>query len=117
MNGVRQAWLVARRELRERSRSRGFQIGLVAMLLVVVGAIALPPLIDSGPGARDVGLAGSTTTALRAALADQAEAVATTVRVHDYDAVPVGEQAVRDRDIDVLVVDGTHLEWLRESDA
>jgi ABC-2 type transport system permease protein len=117
MSSVRQVRLVALREMRERSRSRGFQIGLVAMLLIVVAVIALPPMFDSSPGTRDVGFAGSTAPALAAAVAEQADAVAMTVRVHDYDTVPVGEQAVRDGDIDVLVVDGTRLEWLREPDA
>ena len=38
MNGLRQAWLVALREIRERSRSARFRAGLIVMLVVVVGA-------------------------------------------------------------------------------
>ena len=37
MNGVRQAWLVAAREIRERGRSRAFLASLVLMLVAVVG--------------------------------------------------------------------------------
>ena len=37
MNGVRQGWLVAERELRERSRSRAFLASLVIMIVAVVG--------------------------------------------------------------------------------
>ena len=46
MTGVRQAWLVALREVRERARSRAFLAGLVIMLAVVVGMIAVPAMLD-----------------------------------------------------------------------
>ena len=42
MNGVRQTWLVAAREIRERGRSRAFLASLLLMLLAVAAAIALP---------------------------------------------------------------------------
>jgi len=36
MNGARQGWLVARREMRERGRSKGFRAGFVITLAVVI---------------------------------------------------------------------------------
>ena len=59
MKGVRQSWLVAGREIRERGRSRGFLLSVVLMLIAVAAAIALPALLDTGPGTKDIGLTGS----------------------------------------------------------
>ena len=56
MNGVRQGWLVALRELRERSRSKAFRAGMVITLLVVVAMVAVPAMVDTGGAVtRDVG--------------------------------------------------------------
>ena len=58
MNGARQSCLVAAREIRERGRSRAFLASLLLMLLAVAAAVALPALLDTGPGTKDVGLTG-----------------------------------------------------------
>ena len=55
---MRQGWLVARRELLERSRSKAFRAGIVITLLVVVAMIAVPAMVDTGAVTRDVGFAG-----------------------------------------------------------
>jgi ABC-2 type transport system permease protein len=111
MTGVRQAWLVALREGRERSRSRGFQAGLVVMLVVVVALIVVPAMLDTGGGTKDVGLAGAVPGELSSAIRGQGDAIGTTVRVHRYDDVAAGKEAVRGGDVDVLVVDAQRLEW------
>jgi ABC-2 type transport system permease protein len=116
MNDARQIWLVARREIRERGRSRGFLASLLVMLVVVAAAIALPAVLDSGPGAKDVGFSGDTPPGLTAAVQAQGDAVDTTIRVHRFDTVEEGEAAVRDRDVDVLVVDARRLEWTNRVD-
>jgi ABC-2 type transport system permease protein len=116
MNGVRQSWLVAAREIRERSRSRAFRTSLVVMILVVVGAITIPAMLDSRGGAKDVGITGSVPVELSRAIQHQSDAIGTTTRVHRYHNVTEGEAAVRHGDVDVLVVDGRRLEWLRHVD-
>ncbi len=116
MNGTRQAWLVAAREVRERGRSRAFLVSLVLMLLAAAAAVALPALLDTGPGTKDVGLTGSAPAALGTALQGQGEAVDTTIRLHRYDTVTAGQAAVRADDIDVLVVDARRLEWRTRAD-
>jgi ABC-2 type transport system permease protein len=116
VNGLRQAWLVAAREVRERGRSRAFLASLVLMLLAAATAVALPALLDSGPGTKDVGLTGPAPAALGEALEAQGEAVDTTIRLHRYDTVADGQAAVRDGDIDVLVVDAGRLEWRKRAD-
>jgi ABC-2 type transport system permease protein len=116
MNGARQTWLVAVREMRERSRSGAFRASLVVMLLVVVGVIILPALIGSRVGAKDVGLAGSIPTELPGAIRNQAAAVGLTARTHRYDTLAAAEKAVRAGAVDVLVVDAQRLEWRRRTD-
>jgi ABC-2 type transport system permease protein len=116
MNGMSQAWLVAVREVRERSRSRGFIASVLVMIIAVSAAIVLPALLEAGPGTKDVGLTGAVPAELPAAIQSQGKAVDTTARIHRYDTLAAGEQAVRDGDIDVLVVDARQLEWRRRAD-
>jgi ABC-2 type transport system permease protein len=117
MTGLRQSWLVAVRELRERSRSRAFQASLVVMVLVVLAVIILPAMLDSGEGgARDVGLTGVVPARLPSAIADQGAVVGTPVRLKRYEDRAVGEEGVREGDVDVLVVDARQLEWRAQTD-
>jgi ABC-2 type transport system permease protein len=111
MNGLAQGWLVAVRELRERSRSRAFQASLVVMLLVVLAVLILPAMLDTGGGLKDVGLTGAVPAQLPGAIGDQGQAAGSTVRMHRYDDLAAGEEAVRRGDLDVLVVDARRLEW------
>ncbi len=116
MSAAWQSWLVARREIRERSRSKGLWAGTALMLLVVVAAIVVPSLAENDKVTRDVGFTGAIPVELASVVTEQGKAVDVTVRVHDYDDVAAGEQAVRDKDIDVLVVDAQRLEWRGEAD-
>ena len=116
MSGMRQIWLVAAREIRERGRSRAFLISFVLMLVAVVGAVTLPVLLDTGAGTKQVGLTGSVPAELAAATQVQGEDVGTTIRIHRFDTLAAGEQAVRDGAVDVLVVDGRTLEWQQRAD-
>lgn len=116
MNGARQSWLVAVREMRERSRSRAFRASLVVMILVVVGVIILPTMLDTGGGTKDVGLTGSIPNEMPRAIRDQSNAVGIAARVHRFDSLSAGENALRHRDIDVLVVDAQRLEWHGRAD-
>ncbi len=116
MNSLRQIRLVALREIRERARSRAFQISLLVMVLAVVAAVALPSFFDTTGGTKDVGLTGTIPEGLAMEIAAQSEAAGASVRITRYDALSEGEEAVRNGDIDVLVVDGRQLEWRRQTD-
>ena len=102
MNGMRQGWLVAMREMRERSRSRAFRISVVLMIVTVAAMLVLPALLTPS-STRNVGLTGSAPSALAAAISQQAHAVGTTARVHRYASLAAAEQAVRQGRLDVLV--------------
>ena len=116
MNRFRQTWLVARREIRERSRSRAFRASLLVMVAAVVALIALPVLVTTSAKTRDVGLAGSIPAGLSAAIETQAGGVGTSARVRRYGDLASGQEALRSGTIDVLVVDGRQLEWPRRAD-
>ena len=111
MNGMRQGWLVARREIRERSRSKAFRTGIVIMLVAVIAAIVVPAMMKAGPVTRDVGFTGTTPATLSGTVIDQGKAVDVTVRPHYYGGVAAGEKAVRARTVAVLVVDAQRLTW------
>ena len=116
MNGMRQGWLVARREIRERSRSKVFRTGILITLALVITAIVMAAKIHTGNVTRDVGFTGTTPAALPAAVIDQGKAVDVTVRPRYYGGVAAGEQAVRARTVAVLVVDADRLTWRGQPD-
>ena len=116
MNGMRQGWLVARREIRERSRSKVFRAGIVIMLALVITVIVAAAKIHTGNVTRDVGFTGTTPAALPAAVIDQGKAVDVTVRPRYYGGVAAGEKAVRDQNVAVLVVDAHRLTWRGQPD-
>ena len=115
MNGVREAWLVARREMRERARSRAFQASVVLMVVIVAGMLILPALLKPS-STRDVGLTGAAPATLAATIAQQAQAAGITTRVHPYASLAAGEQAVRQGQVNVLVADARRLEWKGKAD-
>ena len=116
MNVARQSWLVAWREIRERGRSRAFLASLLLVAVVVAGTVALPSLLSSGNGTKDVALTGSIPNGLAETLQSQGDVVGTNVRIRHYDTLADGQDAVRDGDVDVLVVDAARLEWRRRAD-
>ena len=116
MNGMRQSWLVARREIRERGRSRAFRLSVVLMIVTVAAVLILPALLRASGGAKDVGLTGATPTALAGTIQQEAHAAGTSARVHRYASLAAGEQAVRQGHLDVLLADARRLEWKGQAD-
>jgi len=115
MTGMRQAWLVARREMRERSRSRGFQASVVFLIIGVAAMLILPVLLKPG-SVRDVGVTGPVPAALAVTIAQQAQTAGITARVRPYTTLTAGEQAVRQGQVDVLVAGARRLEWKGRAD-
>jgi ABC-2 type transport system permease protein len=96
MTTVNQGWLVARREMRERARSRGFRISTLLMLLVVIAMVLLPGLIDTSDTTKNVGITGTSSQVLEHALTSPGDAGDTTMQLHRYISLAAGEQALRD---------------------
>ncbi|MEV4378708.1 ABC transporter permease [Streptosporangium sp. NPDC049644] len=100
MNGL---WLVARREIVTRGRTKAFVIGLVVSA-VLVGALAFLPRLFSGPDTYTVALVGPQSQALRPALTGTAKDVSVTVR--EFPDETAASDAVGTGDVDAAVVDG-----------
>ena len=115
MNGLHQTWLVARRELRERGRSPAFRASMAILVAAVAVMIVVPSLLKPST-TKDVGFAGSVPSGLVQAVQTQSSAVGVTARSHRYSSVAAGEQAVRQRQVGVLVVNADRLEWPRTTD-
>jgi ABC-2 type transport system permease protein len=116
LQGVRQGWLVARRELRERARSRAFLASVALMVVTVAAVLIVPAMLKPGGGTKDIGLTGRVPAGLAATIARQAHAAGLTVRIHRYTHLAAGEQAVRQGHVDVLVSAAQRLEWQGRAD-
>jgi ABC-2 type transport system permease protein len=117
MTAMSQGWLVARREIRERARSRGFRISTLLMLVVVVAMVVLPGMLGTSDTTKDVGVTGARSRVFEQTLSSQGDSGGTTIHLRRYDDVAAGEQALRDEHVDLLVVDVRRLEWRGKTDA
>ena len=116
-DGLRRTWVVASREFTERARTRAFQLSTLIAVLGMAALIVLPSTLSDDTKSYRVGLAGSVAAGTSEALAAQAQAADVRVRTTSYGTVDAGEQAVRGKEVDVLVIDGTRLEWRGRSNA
>lgn len=115
--GWQRTWVVAAREFRERGRTRAFQLSTVLAVLAMAAIVIVPSLGSDESKPYRVGLAGVVAVGTTDALVAQAAAGDRRVRTTTYDSVAAGEQAVRDRKADVLLVDGSRLAWRIRADA
>jgi len=112
----RRVWIVALREIRERGGSRAYRISTLVGILLVVGLLLAPALFQGSKTYR-VGLVGDTAAGTVTALHRQADAADHGLRTSRYDTLAAGERAVRDKRVDVLLVDGRRLEWRTRADS
>jgi ABC-2 type transport system permease protein len=114
--GLRRTWIVAIREIRERATTRVFQISTVAAVLAIVALIVLPSVLSGGTKTYEVGFTGAVPRGTSQVLAAQPKPTDVRVEARSYDSMAAAEQALRDRTIDVLVVDNSSLEWRQRAD-
>lgn len=112
----RRTWVVALREIRERGGSRSYLISSIAGALLIVAVIVLPSL-GGESNTYKVGLTGHVPPGTVTAMAAQARAVDHRVEVTRYASLAEGERAVRDKKVNVLLVDGVRMEWRNKSDS
>ncbi|MGH8927818.1 MAG: ABC transporter permease [Acidimicrobiia bacterium] len=114
MTGFGGMWLVAKRELVERGRSKSFIISLVVTLLIVAAALILPPLLGGDAETYHIGVLGEGNEAIIEAA--QALAIADIEPDDDreadtYETVPLADrdaaaQALVAGDVDLVLIDG-----------
>jgi ABC-2 type transport system permease protein len=92
-------------------------LSVILTVIAVVSLIVLPAVLGGGGGTKHVGLTGTVPAGLPAAIEAQGHAFGITVHIQRYATLAAGEQAARDKHIDVLVADAQQLEWPRTADA
>lgn len=97
--------LVAQREVRERVRGRVFQVGTAIILLVVVAAIVIPVLTRSKSEPERVGVVGTLSAPLRAAVMASADAIGTTMTFVPEPDLAAADADLRSGHVDVVIVD------------
>ncbi len=107
MSGTSSVWLVARREIDERLRSRTIRIVTAISVVLVLAVIVAPSLFHKPAKPTPVGLVGTSTQALAPALQRAASAAGVKVRLVDLPSVAGAQTDVRSKVLDVaLVVSG-----------
>jgi ABC-2 type transport system permease protein len=104
MTARRAIWEVARRELRERFRSRATRASSALLLVLVVAAAVAATLADDGRPTDDIGLVGPRAVAVEPALRLVARSEGRGLRVHRLADRAAAERAVRRDEVDVAVV-------------
>jgi ABC-2 type transport system permease protein len=103
MSRARAIWLVARRELLERGRSRAFALSLAVSVILILAGIVLPTLIGGGPGIQRLGVTGSAPAGFRESIATTARQAGLTVAVEPVPDLATGEARLRDGSLAAVV--------------
>lgn len=103
MSRVRSVWLVARRELLERGRSRGFLFSIAFTTIIIVGSFALPAILFGGEETRRVGIVEPAPAGLADALQAQAQASGEALLVSALPDAAAADRALAEGEVDAVV--------------
>ena len=106
MSSLRSIWLVARRELIERGRSRAFILGLILTQVFIVGGLLLQTTLAGGANVVRVGYVGQPPAALREIMDGFAEQGGATLDLRTYPDRPAAESALLSDEVDGAYVPG-----------
>lgn len=101
--------LVARRELRERGRSKVFRGGTIVVLLVIAAAVVVPVLLRSHRGRIEVGVVGTLPHSDRALVMAASRAAGTPVVLVTERSEATAAKGLRDGRLSLAVLDGHEL--------
>ena len=99
----RSIWLVARREILERGRSRGFILSVLFTTLIVVGSFVVPALLFGDEHATKVGLVEPAPAALPDAITSAAARFDQKVEITTFPDATAADAALEDGKVDVVV--------------
>ena len=99
----RSIWLVARREILERGRSRGFILSVLFTTLIVIGSFIVPALLFGDDSATKVGIVEPAPPTLEAAIESTATRFDRSVAVSSYPDDAAANAALKDETVDVVV--------------
>ncbi len=104
--------LIARREIRERVRSRALLVTSALILLVVAAAIIIPAHNRGRTTSITVGVVGVAPASLAGTVQRAAQSVGTTAHVSSEPSLAAAERALQHKSLDLAVIDDQRLEML-----
>jgi ABC-2 type transport system permease protein len=104
MSRLRAIWLVGRREILERGRSRAFILSLVLTQLLIVGAFVLPMILGGDRDLLKLGVVEPAPAGLEAALTVAASPFGATVALTPYADETAGRTALIAKEVAALLV-------------
>ena len=99
----RSIWLVARREILERGRSRGFILSVAFTTLIVVGSFVIPAIVFGGDNPTKVGVVEPSPAGLQAAIEQSAERFDHKVVVTSYVNGAAADESLTNGSADIVV--------------
>jgi ABC-2 type transport system permease protein len=104
MSRGRAVWLVARRELLERGRSRAFLLSVGITIAIILAAVLVPTLLAPGERVNRLGIAGSPPAGFELAVPLAAAQVNLSVEIRRVTDQAAGERLLSDGVLDALIV-------------
>jgi ABC-2 type transport system permease protein len=104
MSRSRAIWLVARRELLERGRSRAFLLSLLLSVGIIGAGVILPGLIGGGAGRQHLGIVGTPPAGLIDSVTANAGRAGLMVDVQTVPDLATGEADLRTDKLDAVIV-------------
>ncbi len=109
---MRGLWLVAKRELRERGRSKGFLISSAISVVIILALILVPQVLGGDPETFQVGSVGEGNQAIVEAAgsfaekaADEAEVEPDTFELVEFADRAAADSALEAGDVDAILID------------
>lgn len=114
LSGLGGMWLVTRREIRERARTKGFLISSILTVVLITAAIVIPSLVGGGADTYRVGSVGAGNEAIATAANEVAQAEAAEDPENVVDEFDVASfasrsdaiEALQNGDVEVVLIDG-----------
>ena len=104
MSRARSIWLVARREIIERGRSRGFIFSVLFTTAIIIASFVVPALIVGNEGPTKIGIVEPAPERLESAITTTADLLDQDVEIVSYPDREAGATALADEQIAALVV-------------
>src|SRR5688572_2736792 len=104
MSRARSIWLVARRELLERGRSRGFIVSVLFTTTIIIGSFVVPVVFFGDEGPTRVGVVEPAPEQLGSAIETTANVLDQDVAVVSFPSRDAGETALSDDQVAALVI-------------
>ena len=99
----RSIWLVARREILERGRSRGYILSVLFTTAIVVASLVVPAILRGNDQTTTIGVVQPAPAGLDVAIESVAKRSDQTVEISTFESAAVADAALADGTVDVVV--------------